>query len=156
MQTSINKLMALGIPGEHANTQPYFADAYIAATDVTMGGAAGIKDGKVGAMGTNFPTFYGIFVSPHEHVKMELPSDSMSLKVAKGATVAVAKKGSWFLAVPTAEVSKWTVDAKVYVKADGTITADAQTTPSGGSAVSNTEIGVILATDGIVAAVRLG
>lgn len=137
MQTSINKLMALGIPGEHANTQPFYADSYIATTDVTMGG---------GALASGY-THIGIFVSPHEHIKMELPSDSLSLKVAKGATVAVAKKGSWFLAVPATETASWTANAKVYVTADGVFTA----TESG-----NTEVGTIIETDGIVAAVRLG
>lgn len=145
MQTSINKLMALGVPGEHANTQPFYADSYVATTDVTMGGAAGIKDGKVGALASGY-TYIGIFVSPHEHIKMELPTDTMSLTVAKGATVAVAKKGSWFLAVPDTETASWTANAKVYVTAAGVFTSTAS---------GNTEVGTIVETDGIVAAVRL-
>lgn len=99
MQTSINENMALGIAGEHANTQPWFADAFIAATDVTFGGLAGRDaNGKIGTHSATYSEFVGIFVSPHEHVKQVLPTGERSLTVKAGETVAVARKGSWFIA----------------------------------------------------------
>lgn len=97
MQTTINKDMAVGIPGTHGNGQPYFADPYTAGADVTMGGVAALD-----AHGNAIPlassgTAIGIFVNPNEHIRMVLPSDEKSLVVAKGSTVAVAKKGSWYI-----------------------------------------------------------
>jgi len=101
MQTVINKDMAVGIPGTHGNGQPYFADAYIAGADVTMGGVA-----ELDASGNAIPcatvaNAVGIFVNPNEHIRMVLPSDTKSLVVKKGDTVAVAKKGSWFVTAYT-------------------------------------------------------
>ena len=97
MQTVINKDMAVGIPGTHGNGQPYFADPYIAGANVTMGGVA-----ELDASGNAIPCAdaskaVGIFVNPNEHVRMVLPSNDMSLVVPMGSTVAIAKKGSWYV-----------------------------------------------------------
>lgn len=126
MQTTIGNELVFGVPGEHANGQPYRADAYIAATEVTFGNLAGISsDGKVGAMGASYGTFLGLFVSPHEHVRMVLPSDSRSLSVPAGTTVAVAKRGAWYVKVAEGETwkkgSKLKVDSyALALSADGT------------------------------------
>jgi len=109
MQTTINKDMAVGIPGTHGNGQPYFADPYIAGADVTMGGVAAIDTDGTAIPNASGKTPVGIFVNPNEHIRMVLPSDERSLVVAKGSTVAVAKKGAWYIAVPTdaTEKAKW-------------------------------------------------
>lgn len=114
MQTTINKDMAYGIPGTHGNGQPYFADPYIAGAAVTMGGVAAIDaNGNAVPYSATATTPVGIFVNPNEHVRMVLPSDSRTLEVAAGASVAVAKKGSWYVAVPEADKAKWVVGAKL-------------------------------------------
>lgn len=100
MQTTINKDLALGVPGTHGNTQPYFADPYIAGGDVVMGTAVELSNGNVVTC-TTAANAIGIAVNPNEHVNMALPSDTATLTVPAGATVAVAKKGSWYVAVPT-------------------------------------------------------
>lgn len=97
MQTVINAKMALGVPGTHGNTQPYLADVYIAGASVTMGTAV-----ELDASGNVIPCTaankaIGIAVNPNEHVNMALPSDTATLTVPAGATVAVAKKGSWYV-----------------------------------------------------------
>lgn len=98
MQTEISAKTALGVPGEHGNTQPYRADSYIAKASITMGTPVVLDgDGVIPATGT---AALGIAVSPHEHVRMVLPSDATSLIVHTGATVAVASKGTWFVAKP--------------------------------------------------------
>lgn len=102
MQTEISAKTALGVPGEHGNTQPYRADSYIAKASITMGTPVVLdSDGIIPATDT---TALGIAVSPHEHVRMALPSDATSLIVHTGATVAVASKGTWFIAKPTGAV----------------------------------------------------
>lgn len=114
MQTTINKNMAYGIPGTHGNGQPYFADPYIAGGDVTMGGVAALSaNGTAVAYSSDASTPVGIFVNPNEHVKMALPSDERSLTVPAGAIVAIAKKGSWYVAVPEADKANWVVGAKL-------------------------------------------
>lgn len=114
MQTTINKDMAYGIPGTHGNGQPYFADPYIAGAAVTMGGVAAIDaNGNAVPYSATAATPVGIFVNPNEHVRMVLPSDSRTLEVAAGASVAVAKKGSWYVAVPEADKANWVVGAKL-------------------------------------------
>lgn len=115
MQTTINKDMAVGIPGTHGNGQPYFADAYIAGEDVTMGGVAMVSAaGKaMNYDGGDGSAAVGIFVNPNEHVRMVLPSDEMSLVVRKGDTVAIAKKGAWYVGIPTADAVNWTDGAKL-------------------------------------------
>lgn len=114
MQTTINKDMAYGIPGTHGNGQPYFADPYIAGAAVTMGGVAAVDaNGNAVPYSATATTPVGIFVNPNEHVRMVLPSDSRTLEVAAGASVAVAKKGSWYVAVPEADKAKWVVGAKL-------------------------------------------
>lgn len=98
MQTEISAKTALGVPGEHGNTQPYRADSYIAKAAITMGSLVVLDgDGVIPATGA---TALGIAVSPHEHVRMVLPTDETSLMVSAGATVAVASKGTWFVAKP--------------------------------------------------------
>lgn len=102
MQTVIGAKTALGVPGEHGNTQPYRADSYIAKAAITMGSLVVLDgDGVIPATGT---TALGLAVSPHEHVRMVLPTDETSLVVPVGATVAVASKGTWFVAKPASAV----------------------------------------------------
>ena len=114
MQTTINKDMAVGIPGTHGNGQPYFADPYIAGANVTMGGVAAIAaDGTAVPYSATASVPVGIFVNPNEHVRMVLPTSEASLTVRQGDTVAVAKKGSWYVAVPQADATNWTVGAKL-------------------------------------------
>lgn len=119
MQTVINKDMAVGIPGTHGNGQPYYADPYIAGGEVTFGTLAGIDaSGNVVAWASG--ACAGLIVNPNEHVVMALPSDTRTLKVGAGTTVALAKKGSWYVAVPSDETerAKWIKGAKL--KADTT------------------------------------
>ena len=114
MQTTIYKDMAFGVPGTHGNGQPYFADPYIAGADVTMGGVAAIDAGGMAVpYSATASTAVGIFVNPNEHVKMVLPSGERSLVVKAGDTVAIAKKGSWYVAVPTADAANWVKGAKL-------------------------------------------
>lgn len=148
LQSTINKNMAFGIPGTHGNGQPYFADSYIAGAAVTMGKVAAIdtNGNVVECTGTN-PV--GLIVNPNEHVRMVLPTDTASLQVAAGSSVAVAKGGVWYVDLPgdaysvsgaisgsatiTTNIKK---GAKVYVKAsDGSLTF---------TATSNTEFGTIV------------
>lgn len=101
MQNTITMNLAFGKPGEHANTQPYRADAYAVASAVTLGTLAYTGTGGVGAYaGGSRETYLGLFVSPNEHVNMALPSSTATLQVPAGTTVAVAKRGSWFVAIP--------------------------------------------------------
>lgn len=114
MQTTIYKDMAFGVPGTHGNGQPYFADPYIAGADVTMGGVAAINtDGMAVPYSATASTPVGIFVNPNEHVKMVLPSSDRSLVVKAGDTVAIAKKGSWYVAVPAGDATNWVKGAKI-------------------------------------------
>lgn len=114
MQTTINKDMAVGIPGTHGNGQPYFADPYIAGEGVTMGGVAAVAaDGTAVPYSATANVPVGIFVNPNEHVRMVLPTSDASLVVRQGDTVAVAKKGSWFVAIPTADAANWVKGATV-------------------------------------------
>lgn len=114
MQTTIYKDMAFGVPGTHGNGQPYFADPYIAGADVTMGGVAAINtDGMAVPYSATASTPVGIFVNPNEHVKMALPSSERSLVVKAGDTVAIAKKGSWYVAVPAGGATNWVKGAKL-------------------------------------------
>lgn len=114
MQTTINTNMAFGIPGTHGNGQPYFADPYIAGAEVTMGGVAAIDaNGNAVPYSVTNSTPVGIFVNPNEHVRMVLPSADRSLAVAAGSTVAIAKKGAWYVAVPTADKANWVKGAKI-------------------------------------------
>lgn len=134
MQTTITMNLAFGKPGEHANTQPYRADSYAAASTVTFGQPAYTGTGGVGAYDSSTRgTYLGLFVSPNEHVNMALPSNVATLSVPAGTTVAVAKRGSWFVSIPKvsgANDSSWTVGAKVYATA-GVLT----TTSAGGTLV---------------------
>ena len=114
MQTRINKDMAYGIPGTHGNGQPYFADPYIAGATVTMGGVAAIDaNGNAVPYSVTNATPVGIFVNPNEHVRMVLPSEERTLTVAAGSTVAIAKKGAWYVAVPVADATNWVKGAKL-------------------------------------------
>ena len=114
MQTRIYKDMAYGIPGTHGNGQPYFADPYIAGLPVTMGGVAAIDaNGNAVPYSVTNSTPVGIFVNPNEHVRMVLPSDQRTLEVAAGDTVAIAKKGSWYVSIPEADASNWVKGAKL-------------------------------------------
>ena len=141
MQTTINKDMAVGIPGTHGNGQPYFADPYIAGANVTMGGVAAIAaDGTAVPYSATASTPVGIFVNPNEHVRMVLPTDEASLVVRQGDTVAVAKKGSWYVAIPEADAANWVAGAKlVYDSSSYGLLVG----------VSNTVAEILLAKDGI-------
>lgn len=114
MQTRINKDMAYGIPGTHGNGQPYFADPYIAGATVTMGGVAALDaNGNAVPYSVTNSTPVGIFVNPNEHVRMVLPSEERTLAVAAGSTVAIAKKGAWYVAIPVADAANWVKGAKL-------------------------------------------
>lgn len=141
MQTTINKDMAVGIPGTHGNGQPYFADPYIAGANVTMGGVAAIAaDGTAVPYSATASTPVGIFVNPNEHVRMVLPTSEASLVVRQGDTVAVAKKGSWYVAIPEVDAANWVAGAKlVYDSTSYGLLVG----------VSNTVAEVLLAKDGI-------
>lgn len=134
MQTQINATMAMGVPGEHGNTQPYFADSYTASANVTMGTPV-VVTGTTVAPATG-ATADGIAVSPHEHVRMVLPDGTQSLVVKTGDTVAVAKKGSWFVKA----AAGWTVGTKLNYAA----VADA--TPSGLVANTSGTVAVVIGT----------
>ena len=141
MQTTINKDMAVGIPGTHGNGQPYFADPYIAGANVTMGGVAAIAaDGTAVPYSATASTPVGIFVNPNEHVRMVLPTSEASLVARQGDTVAVAKKGSWYVAIPEADAANWVAGAKlVYDSTSYGLLVG----------VSNTVAEILLAKDGI-------
>ena len=114
MQTRINKDMAYGIPGTHGNGQPYFADPYIAGATVTMGGVAALDaNGNAVPYSVTNATPVGIFVNPNEHIRMVLPSEERTLAVAAGSTVAIAKKGAWYVAIPVADATNWVKGAKL-------------------------------------------
>lgn len=104
MQTVIGAKTALGVPGEHGNTQPYRADSYIAKEAITMGTPVILNNTGDGVIAATGATALGLAVSPHEHVRMVLPSNATSLEVSIGDTVAVASKGTWFVAKPTGAV----------------------------------------------------
>lgn len=129
MQTTITNTMAFGFDGEHANGQPFRADAYVVngSGGATFGQPV-FADGVVD--GTSLPkcksgsgTYIGMAVGPHQHVKMELPSDSRTITVPQGTQIAVAARGCWFTSFESAVAvgDKIKVDAGKYVKsANGT------------------------------------
>jgi predicted RecA/RadA family phage recombinase len=79
-----------------------------------MGGVAAINtDGMAVPYSATASTPVGIFVNPNEHVKMVLPSSERSLVVKAGDTVAIAKKGSWYVAVPEGDAANWVKGAKI-------------------------------------------
>lgn len=121
MQTVIKKNMAVGIPGTHGNGQPYFADPYIvgAADGVTMGGIAQLDDNGNAIVCSDASKAVGIYVNPNEHVRMVLPTDTASLVVPQGATVAIAKKGSWYVAIPSADKANWKKGVKLNYSTSG-------------------------------------
>ena len=145
MQTTINKDMAYGVPGTHGNGQPYFADPYIAGAAVTMGGVAALDaNGNAVPYSATATTPIGIFVNPNEHVRMVLPSDEHTLVGAAGSTVAVAKKGSWYVAVPSGDAGNWVKGKKLaYDSATYALKVDASGT-----------VAEILGIDGGVALIR--
>lgn len=133
MQTKITMNLAFGKPGEHANTQPYRADAYAVASAVTLGTLAYTGTGGVGAYDASTRgTYLGLFVSPNEHVNMALPSNVATLQVPAGTTVAVAKRGSWFVAIPKVA----TASAKYGYEGASTAPTVAVTAATFGTAVS--------------------
>ena len=113
MQTEINSDMGFGVPGEHANEQPFFTDSRTAGAEVEFGTLGGYDaEGNVipYALGT---TLAGLIVSPHGHVAKAYPSSTPTLKVPSGITVSVAKTGSWYVKVPEDET--WTANAPLYI-----------------------------------------
>ena len=44
---------------------------------------------------------------------MVLPSEERTLAVAAGSTVAIAKKGAWYVAIPVADATNWVKGAKL-------------------------------------------
>ena len=151
MQNTITNTMAFGFDGEHANGQPFRADAYIASSEITFGTPAiadGVSaDGFLKAKNATSGTYIGMFVGAHQHVKMALASDDHAIKVPSGTDVAVAARGCWFVTLAAAvEVGdKLKVDSGAYVKA---------TLPTDVAVV----VGTIIAVDdtGKRAIVRLG
>lgn len=146
MQTVINKDMAVGIPGTHGNGQPYYADPYIAGGEVTFGTLAAI-DSDGNAVAWTSGSCAGLLVNPNEHIVMALPSDTRTLKVQKGTTVALAKKGAWYVPVPSdaTEAAKWVKGAKLAADStDHALKVDASGT-----------FGEILMVGGGVALIRL-
>lgn len=129
MQTSINSDMAFGIPGEHANEQPFFADAKTAGAEVEFGTLGGYNSAGDVVPYQSDTTLAGLIVSPHEHVAKVYPSSTATLKVPAGATVAVAKAGSWYVKV--AEGETWTENDSLYINS---------------YALTNTENGTAVAT----------
>lgn len=114
MQTVINNDLAMSIPGTHGNGQPFVVDTYIAGADVAMGKVAALDaNGRAVPYSATASTPIGVFVDPREHVRMVLPSDTSSLVVRTGDTVGVAKKGAWYVAIPTADATNWVKGAKV-------------------------------------------
>lgn len=151
MQTTINKVPAVGVPGEFFTGRPRYVYAVDAATAVTLGGVAG-KDsnGKIGAMdSTTYSTFCGIFVSPHQKVQRNLVGAAATLSIPAGSEVGLAERGEVFVTVPTAETNGFKIGAKIYVTAAGALTA---------TAGSNTLVGtcVLAGAKDEVAAIRLG
>jgi hypothetical protein len=88
MQITINRKTALGIPGEHANTEPWYADLYTLKTNETA------KFGEVVKFNDNN---FGLVVSPHEHCVEALPSTDANFTATAGMTIALAKAGVWFV-----------------------------------------------------------
>lgn len=107
MQTKINKFGAFGIPGTHGNTQPFVADPATAGANLELGTPVVVAHGAVGdIVGINdvvtnatSTTFDGVAVDPREHVLMKLPDSTNTLTVRNGDSVAVAKKGAWYVKV---------------------------------------------------------
>jgi hypothetical protein len=89
MQITINRKTALGIPGEHANTEPWYADLY------TLKNNEEAKFGEVVKFNDNN---FGLVVSPHEHCVEALPSPTVNFTATAGMTIALAKAGVWFVA----------------------------------------------------------
>jgi len=105
MQTTITAEMPFGIPGTHANGQPFRADAYGASDKVTFGYPA-YRDanGKVknAVNSTASLTYVGMFVGPEQHVRWVLPDAAPSITLdpaVLGFEVAVASRGCWVCAV---------------------------------------------------------
>ena len=99
MQKKITTNLAFGFDGEHANGQPFYADTYIATNEITFGQpvfADTAVNGFNGAKSGTSGTYLGMAVGPHQHVKMELPSENRSIKIKAGVEFAVAKRGCWF------------------------------------------------------------
>lgn len=151
MQSVINKFPAVGIPGEFFSGRPRYVYAVDAATDVTLGGAAGKSStGAIGALsGTTYTTYCGVFVSTHQKVQANLVGANPTLAVPKGSEVGLAERGEVFILVPEGETSGFAVGAKIYVTSAGVYTA---------TAGSNTLVGTCVkaGAKGEVAAIRLG
>lgn len=113
MQTEINSDMAFGIPGEHANEQPFFADAKTAGAEVEFGTLGGYDSAGNVIPYASGATLAGLIVSPHEHTAKVYPSSTPTLKVPAGITVGIAKAGSWYVKVPEGET--WTANASLYI-----------------------------------------
>ena len=118
MQTVISNELAFGVPGTHANGQPFYADSYVTPTGdtdsaITFGTLVALVSGKiVPATGT---AALGLAVAPNEHVRWVLPDGARSLVADKGSTIAVAKRGAWYVAVPTADKANWVAGAKLAI-----------------------------------------
>lgn len=113
MQTNITADMPFGIPGTHANGQPWRADPFAAGGLVTFGGPAFVKsDGTVkNSKSTDSDaatvTYAGMFVGPEQHVRWVLPDADPSITLdpsTLGFEVAVAARGSWVCKVASVTV----------------------------------------------------
>ena len=141
MQTTINTDMAFGIPGEHAETTPYYADSHVAGGTVSFGTLGGYDtNGNIVTFASG-TTLAGLVVSMHEHTADVYPSATPTKTVPAGTTVAVAKSGTWYVAVPEGET--WTTNAKLYINNYAFTT----TNPGSGTAVGE----VLKVVDGLAA-----
>ena len=116
MQTTIGNEMPFGVPGTHANGQPFRADAYEASAAVTFGSPAYVKSGKIytptSTAEVSSGTYLGMAVGPEQHVRMVLPDATASITVPAGEQgIAVASRGSWFVFVASGET--WAVGDKI-------------------------------------------
>ena len=105
MQTKITADMPFGVPGTHANGQPFRADAYEASAEVTFGSPVYLKQGKIftpnSTEGESGATYIGMAVGPEQHVLWKLPDDVASISVPKGEIgIGVAARGSWIVRIP--------------------------------------------------------
>lgn len=98
VQTSIGNTLAFGKPGEHGNSQPWVADPAIVKTAVNFG-APVIYDTDGTVKPATAAVCDGIAVSPNQHVRQVLPTDTASIAANVGDTIGIAKTGSWFIEI---------------------------------------------------------
>lgn len=153
MQTTVNVAQAFGLVGEMYDLTPRRVDAYEVATQVTMGAVVGFSTaGKVGAMGTNYPTFAGVVVRPHEAINYGTSNGALDASTTQpaGTTVQVCSMGRVVINYTLTASSESAANAltlvagtKIYVTAAGALTTDASTGTSP-NVVANTLVGSVI------------